>query len=122
MLSGAEAWYVSVPAREEDPERTFNRAWARAILLQSHAELKRELTASHGRQTAELIAAEVSSVDRRPFNDQLAVQLGASVGEILQILRASRRRLRELIHATLRETVSSTPDVEAEFWDLFQSV
>jgi len=121
-FSGAESWFLSDPSREEEPERTFNRAWARAILEQAHAELKRELTASHGPPTAELIAAEVSSIERRPFNDQLALRLGLSATEILQILRASRRRLRELIKSTLRETVSASADVEVEFWDLFQSV
>jgi hypothetical protein len=121
-FSAAETWYQSEPAREEHPERTFNRAWARAILVQCHAELKRELAAGHGALTADLIAAEVSPVENRPFNNQLATQLDLSVSEVLPVLRDSRRRLRELIQITLRETVSASTDVEVEFWDLFRSV
>jgi hypothetical protein len=121
-FSSAEAWFLSDPSREEDLEKTFNRAWARAILLQAHAELKRELAASHGALTADLIAAEVSPVERLPFNNQLATRLDVTVAEVLQILRDSRRRLRELIQLTIRETVSASTDVEVEFWDLFRSV
>jgi len=121
-FTGAETWYQSEPSREADPEKTFNRAWARSILVQCHTELRRELAASRGELTADLIAAEVSPVDRHPFNNQLATKLDVSVAEVLQLLRDSRRRLRELIQLTLRETVSASTDVEVEFWDLFRSV
>ena len=118
----AESWYGPDPSRAQDPEKSFNRAWARAILVQSHAVLQKELASLHGASAAEVIAAEVSSVERRPFNDQLAGKVGLSVGEILQILKDSRRRLREIITSTLRETVSTMGDAETEFWDLFRSV
>ena len=121
-FSSAETWCQSEPSEERDPERTFNRAWARAILVQCHAGLKRELAAGHGALMADLIAAEVSPVERHPFNNQLATRLDVTVTEVLQILRDSRRRLRELIQITLRETVSASTDVEVEFWDLFRSV
>jgi hypothetical protein len=52
----------------------------------------------------------------------LAPKLSLTRSEVLEILQSSRRRMRELIFTTIRETVSSTPDVEVEFWDLFRSV
>ena len=69
-----------------------------------------------------MITAEVSPVNRRPFNADLAPKLEISPSEVLRILRDSRLRIRELILATLRETVSSSADVELEFWDLFKSI
>jgi len=121
-FSGAESWLQSHPPMEDTPEMTFRRAWARSVLSQSCAVLKGELAARHGDQVAEMIAAEVFPTERRSFNVELAPRLGITPSEVLHILRESRRRLRELILETLRETVSSSSEVELEFWDLFKSI
>jgi hypothetical protein len=121
-FSSAEAWLKTDLAKTDSPETAFHRAWARCVLTQSHAVLKGELTARLGDKAAEMIAAEISPVERRPFNAELAPKMKLSPSEVLETLRSSRRRLREIMLETLRDTVSSSADVEVEFWDLFKSV
>lgn len=120
-FTAAEAWLDTDMAKTASPETAFHRAWARCILAQSCAALEGELTVRYG-DMAEPIIAEVSPLEVRPFNADLARQLNLTPSQVLEALRWARRRLREIILATLRETVSSSTDVEMEFWDLFKSV
>ena len=122
VFLAAEAWLNEFVEAQTPPEKIYHRAWARCILAQTYAQLKDELTSHHGRRVAEVITAEVSPLERREFNPELAPKLSLTPSQVLEILGTSRRRLRELILATLRETVSSQSDVEVEFWDLFRSL
>jgi hypothetical protein len=121
-FAAAEAWLLGEAAVPTAPETTFHRAWARCIREQAHAALKRELAERLGARAAEMVIVEVAPVERRPFNPDLAPELEVSPALVLDMLRWARRRLREVIANTIRETVSSTADVEVEFWDLFKSV
>jgi hypothetical protein len=121
-FAAAEAWFRADAATDAAPETTFHRAWARCILEQSHAALKVELSERWGARAAEMVISEVAPVERKPFNPDLAPNLEMSPALVLDMLRWARRRLREVITNTIRETVSSTADVEVEFWDLFKSV
>ena len=119
-FAAAETWYRAEAAAA--PEVTYNRAWARCIREQAHAALKLELAERWGARAAEMVIVEVAPVERRPFDPELAPKLEVSPALVLEMLRWARRRLREVIANTIRETVSSTADVEVEFWDLFKSV
>jgi hypothetical protein len=121
-FEAAERWFLSEAAGDCASETTFHRAWARCVLTQSQKLLKEELAAEHDMDVAETIGAEISLLERRPFNPDLAPKLLLAPSEVLDLLRSARRRLRELIYETIRETVSSGADVEVEFWDLFKSV
>jgi hypothetical protein len=116
-----EEWMQAEGDPECPPEGTYQRAWANCVISQSCALLKEELAADSGSATAELIAGEVVPSARRPFNPDLAKKLALSPPEALEKIRSARRRLRELILESVRETVSAQEDVEVEFWDLFKS-
>jgi hypothetical protein len=119
-FEGAEAWLQG--EGETSPEAIYQRAWARCVISQSCTLLKQELAADSGSAAAEMILAEVSPSGVKPFNPDLARKLGVTSAEALEMLRTARRRLRELILETIRETVSAQSEVEVEFWDLFKSV
>lgn len=121
-FDAAEQWFRSEASGDCASETTFHRAWARCVLIQSRRLLREELIAGHGEDTADTISEEISLLERRPFNPDLAPKLLLAPSEVLDLLRSARRRLRELINETIRETVSSGADVEVEFWDLFKSV
>lgn len=119
-FEGAEAWLRGEP--DMKAEATYQRAWARCVIAQSCTLLSQELAADGGSAAAEMILAEVSPSGVKPFNPDLARKLGVTSAEALEMLRTARRRLRELILETIRETVSAQSEVEVEFWDLFKSV
>ena len=120
-FDAADEWL----GKEKDvasPEAAFRRAWARCVFLQSCAQLREELAANLGSPVADLIASQLSPTNGGPSTREIALKLSISAEEALDMLRSAKRRLRELLFNTIRETVSSTPDVEVEFWDLFKSV
>ena len=116
-----EEWIQAETASNDPAEVTYQRAWANCVISKSCMLLKDELAADSGSAAAELIAAEVVPSARRPFNPDLAKKLALSPPEALEMIRAARRRLRELILEQVRETVAAQEDVEVEFWDLFKS-
>jgi hypothetical protein len=116
-----ESWLSSEFDPESSAEQTFRRAWARCILANSCAGLKTELTVRYGRRAADVVIAEVTPAGAKPFTPELGEKLEMTPSEALEMIRSARRRLRELILLTIRETVSSSADVEVEFWDLFKS-
>lgn len=120
-FAAAESWLNAEDPWESAPETTYHRAWAKCVISQACTLLKEEVAADSGSAAAELIAAEVSPSGRRAFNPDLAAKLGVSPPEALERVRSARRRLRELILETIRETVSAQSDVEVEFWDLFKT-
>ena len=118
----AERWFTAERVGTSPAETTFHRAWARCILTQATGSLADELTAQIGETPARVITAEVSPLARKPFNPDLVPELDLSPSDLLDMLRTARRRLRELLLSTIRETVAAQADVEVEFWDLFKSV
>lgn len=118
----AERWFTAERPGTSPAETTFHRAWARCILTQATGALADELAAEVGEAPARVITAEVSPLARKPFNPDLVPKLDLSPSDLLDLLRTARRRLRELLLSTIRETVAAQSDVEVEFWDLFKSV
>lgn len=120
-FDAAEKWFQS-EAPESAPEATFHRAWARCVLVQACSLLKEEVAADNGSAVAEIVASEVCPTGRKEYSPDVAARLKAQPAEALEMLRTARRRLRELIMETVRETVSAQTEVDVEFWDLFKSV
>lgn len=120
-VADIEAWLMSADDPDGSEELTFRRAWARCILTEASSSLKTELTVRYGRRAADVVIAEVSPTGSKPFTPELGSKLEMTPSEALDMIRSARRRLRELILLTIRETVSTGADVEVEFWDLFKS-
>ena len=119
-FDAAESWFQS-ESSESSPDEIFHRAWARCVLVQACTLLKDEVAADSGSSVAEVIASEVCPTGRKTFSPDVAAKLKVPAPEALEMLRTARRRLRELIMETVRETVSAQTEVDVEFWDLFKS-
>src|SRR5262245_23235905 len=84
VFLAAEAWLNDFVASETPPEKIYHRAWARCILAQTYAQLKDELAARHGVRAADMITAEVSPLERREFNPEIAPKLSLTPSQVLE--------------------------------------
>lgn len=110
------------PAGSETPETAFRRSWALAVLQNAFESLRREFEGRGLAGPFDAIRSHLAAEADRGSYEQIAQRLGASVSEVTNLLHRSRRRLRELIVAALRETVDREEDVEEELRELFASL
>jgi len=112
-ITSAETLYEREPFHDENPERIFERRWARATLDHVIASLRDEFV-RHGRldhfnrlKVFLLGQAEV------PYAE-LAIQLDTSEGALKVGIHRLRKRYRELLRAEIAETVTSPEAVDGE--------
>jgi RNA polymerase sigma factor (sigma-70 family) len=112
-ITSAETLYEREPFHDENPERIFERRWARATLDHVIGSLRDEFV-RHGRldhfnrlKVFLLGQAEV------PYAE-LAKQLDTSEGALKVGIHRLRKRYRELLRAEIAETVTSPEAVDGE--------
>lgn len=120
-VADMEAWLKHEVDTDGSADRTFRRAWARCILSEACAGLKTELSVRYSPHAADVVLAQISPTGAKPPSPEIGAELDMTPGDALEMMSSARRRLREMILLTIRETVSSPADVEVEFWDLFRS-
>jgi hypothetical protein len=120
-VADMEAWLKTEVDPEGSADRTFRRAWARCILAEACAGLRTELAVRYSPHAADVVLAEISPTGAKPPSPELGAELEMTPSDALEMISSARRRLREMILLTIRETVSAGGDVEVEFWDLFRS-
>lgn len=108
--------------RESSPEVAFRRAWARGVIARAIEALSSEHAAAGREAEFEAIKESLAATGARPSYKALAERLDRDVGAIARLLHGARRRLRELIHRELRESVSDGASLEDEVRDLLASL
>jgi RNA polymerase sigma factor (sigma-70 family) len=95
------------------PEEAFDREWARGVLVEGVAALRRELEAA-GKAGLFDLFREVCLDDREVSYEEAARARGLGTDDVRNRLRELRRRLREILRERLRDTLAPGEDVEAE--------
>ncbi len=102
------------------PEEAFDGQWANAVLDQAVEDLRRELEGSG--KAAHFRAFEL--YDLRPSAGAptyagVAAELGLKETDVTNYLSSCRRRLRQIVEARIRDTVSDDAGLAAELKRLF---
>jgi RNA polymerase sigma-70 factor (ECF subfamily) len=110
----AEEGLAADLASDMNPERLFDRRWASTVLQRAIAELRREWVA----QDKEALFAELSVFLTETAGaadyDAPAARLGMTVGAVATSVHRLRKRYRELVRATLAQTVTTPLELEEE--------
>ena len=118
----AEGRFAHEPAEATDPEREFERAFARTLLERVMAGLREEMEESgKGDAFAALRAHLARSASAAPLRG-LAERLGTTEGALKVQLHRLRRRYAERLRAEIGDIVDRPGDVEDEIRGLFEAL
>ena len=105
---------------EKSPEEIFDRQWARDVLLESIADLRRSLSAEGKGDCLRVYEAyELSPVQGDRTYGGLARTFGLTEHQVKNHLDAARERLEQLVRERLARGVSSPGELADEMNDLF---
>jgi len=109
----AAALRITVPLQESadwrTPEEAFDREWARGVLIEATARLRKE-----GQPVAFEIFREYCLEENGASYADLARKHGLAEDDVRNRLRETRLRLREILQDLLRDYLAPGQDVEAE--------
>ncbi|HRX82188.1 MAG TPA: hypothetical protein P5307_24145, partial [Pirellulaceae bacterium] len=121
-FSTGESLYAIEPVDNETPERTFERRWTLNLLEIVQQRLCEEYTASGKQQTYDLLKPQLVSAGSTESYEQVAAQLGSSVGAVKTAVYRMRCRYRELLRTEIAETVADPAAIDDEIKQLFASL
>jgi RNA polymerase sigma factor (sigma-70 family) len=113
----SEAWenrHLADPATPEGPASFFDKQWALTILERALDALRKELVAS-GRQAIfdHLMKYLTDASAGKDYSD-VAAQLQMKPGAVAVAVHRLRARYREIVRASVAQTVESEADMESE--------
>jgi RNA polymerase sigma-70 factor (ECF subfamily) len=118
-----ESRYRLEPADESaTPERLFERRWALALLDRALGALRDEWVRADRAERFEELSVFLGGVSPTPTHAEAAERLGMSTGAVKVAVHRLRKRYREVLRATVLETVSSEDAVEDEIRRLVEAV
>ncbi len=118
----AEERYRNEPSHSETPDRLFERQWALSLM----AEALKRLTAEHsGTGKSATYEALRPFLSREPAAGEyaaLATRLNLAPGTLAVQVHRLRERYRQLVRASVADTVDSPLEVDAEMRHLLDSL
>jgi RNA polymerase sigma factor (sigma-70 family) len=117
-----ESRYHREPVDHATPERLYERGWALAILEQTLARLRQELTNAGKEKLFECLKGALAGEGMQVSYAQVAEELGISEQAVKVAVYRMRRRYQELLRAEIAQTVASPEEVEEELRDLFAAI
>jgi len=102
------------PADDSSPEKSFERRWALTVLEQALARLRTELAASRKGELFDQLKVFLTGDDMAPSYAEFAPRLGMTEDALKMTVSRLRKRYREVLRATVAETVASPFEVEDE--------
>lgn len=117
----AEARYHRELADHETPERTYDRAWALA-LLQRTMDLLRDEYAADGRSERFEALRGTLTGQAAVSHRELATRLGTTEGAVRVAVHRLRQRYAELLREEVRATVDDGEDVDSEIRELLSAL
>lgn len=109
------------PAESRPPEAAFRRSWSMAVLQDAFERLQKEFAEKGRGADFEAVRSHLLAGAERPTHAAIAERLGVPLTDVANLLHRSRKRLREIIRAILREAVDSDADLDEEIADFFAS-
>jgi RNA polymerase sigma-70 factor (ECF subfamily) len=97
----------------DDPERSFDRAFAIALFEATLADLKAEFGAGERTGPYSILEALFRFGEAAPYAE-LAADHGMTVPQLKAFVHRAKRRLKELLRRRVAETVDAPEDVDAE--------
>ena len=108
------------PARDDSPERVFERHWALTVLARAMDRLRQEAGDAGKRELFENLQEFLLEQPCPADYHRAADRLGLRRNTLAVAVHRLRERLRELVRSELAETVTSTEGVEDELGALRQ--
>lgn len=118
----AEGRFAQEPATSEAPEIAFDRRWALAVLAEALQRLRNAAGAADKARHFELLHPFLS---REPVDGEyaaVAVQLGLSPGAVGVAVHRLRLRYREMLRATVADTLADPGQVDDEMRHVFAAL
>lgn len=118
----AEDRYHREPVATDDPEREFERAWARRLLERAFERLRADYEARGKLALFEQLKDELTpGADPTP-RAELAARVGLREGALKVALHRMRSRYGDALRAEVRDTVADESEVDGELGELFAAL
>ena len=118
----AESRFALEPPDPFDPDRSYDRHWAEAVLAAVLEQLRREFDdTGRGQRFDDLKGHLPGSPDAVPY-PELARRMGISETGVRSVVHRMRKRFASLMRLEIAQTVTSAEDVEDEIRHLFDSL
>jgi RNA polymerase sigma-70 factor (ECF subfamily) len=115
----AERRYITEPSVDETPEKLYLRKWTRTLTQQVMDQLEDEFKKSDKGELFEAIKPHLAGGEDYA---SLAERLNMSVSNVKVTVHRARNRYRELLRQSVRDTVESDAQVDAELWELINAL
>jgi len=120
-MEGADERFGLSTLREESPERSFERAWALALLERVLDSLRQDYDA---RGKSETFTALKGFLTTEGAESQAAIaeRLGTTEGAVKVAVHRLRGRYREAVRDEIASTLADPADIDAELATLFEAL
>lgn len=118
----AEARYRLEPADSAEPDRSYDRHWAEAVLAAVLEQLRREFDDSGRGQRFDDLKAHLLGAPGALSYTNLAQRMGITETGVRSVVHRMRKRFAVLMRSEIAQTVTSAGDVEDEIRHLFHSL
>jgi RNA polymerase sigma factor (sigma-70 family) len=110
------------PSHALTAEKLYERRWALALLEQALARLRGEFTVNGRGQLFDALKVFLTGEMAAVSHDQLARQLGMTVGAVTVAVHRLRQRYREVLREEIGRTVDDPAEIDGEIQDLFAAL
>jgi RNA polymerase sigma-70 factor (ECF subfamily) len=113
-LVAAERWCAPALVEGTTPESLFERRWAFSLLEHVLSKLRAEFAAAGKRDQLESLSVFLNDDFEDARYENVAEQMGMSVGALRTAVHRLRRKYRRLLRDEITQTVSTPEDVDDE--------
>jgi RNA polymerase sigma factor (sigma-70 family) len=110
----AEGWYALTAVEEATPETLFENRWALSLLEHVMVKLRSEFTAIGKADQFDQLSSILNREPESARYDELAEQMGMSVGALRMAVHRMRRKYGRMLRAEIAETVSKPEQIDDE--------
>ncbi|MDB6040139.1 MAG: hypothetical protein JWM99_3980 [Verrucomicrobiales bacterium] len=113
-LDVAEGRYATEPIAETDPENSYDKQWAVALIEQVFTTLRREYAALEKSALVEELKPFVWGEESSASYAEIGHKLNMAEGTVKVAVHRLRQRFRELLRAEVAQTVSRPEEIDGE--------
>lgn len=110
----ADERYAHEPADSLDPERLYDRAWARQLLDTVREKMRASFTRKGRPEVFEALDPYLGWEDTPAPFAELGVRLGSNESAARVLVHRLRKKFRDMLEAEIAETVTDPADVASE--------
>jgi len=118
--SAETSYRIQVSANVSRPDEVFDREWAYSIFHRSIEKLRSEMDSRYGENVFRVLQEYFRPTGSPLSNEETAVKIKMSANHFKVFLHRMRARLRDLIRAEIRATVSHESEVQQEMAELLK--